>query len=82
MKPAIPGRRAFFFFGAPVGKPNYQREKRSRDLARQKKQEEKRQKKVLKGVRETEDIETGEPVESSEPVEPGTPGEPEANLPN
>lgn len=30
-------------------KPNYQRDKRQRDLARQRKQEEKRQKKALKG---------------------------------
>lgn len=59
-------------------KPNYQRDKRQRDLARQHKQEEKRQKKALKQANggfseETEASSTFEP--SEENAEPTT-GEP------
>ncbi len=47
-------------------KPNYQRDKRQRDLARQRKQEEKRQKKALKGQGDrTADL-------ADEAPEPGT----------
>jgi hypothetical protein len=50
-----------------VPKPNYQRDKRQRDLARQRKQEEKRQKKVLK------DLTANPQPESSVPSTPDQP---------
>ncbi|HEX9082712.1 MAG TPA: hypothetical protein VF768_10555 [Holophagaceae bacterium] len=44
-------------------KPNYQRDKRQRDLARQRKQEEKRQKKALKGQGEPDASRPGDAPE-------------------
>ncbi len=51
-------------------KPNYQRDKRQRDLARQRKQEEKRQKKALRGQGDPAAELTGEAPELGVPEGP------------
>ncbi len=58
-----------------MAKPNYQYEKRQKDLAKKKKQEEKRQKKSDKnGVSPDEAVET---VETGEATSDQTPDQPE-----
>jgi hypothetical protein len=50
--------------GEPLGKPNYQHEKRQKDLAKKKKQEEKLQRKAAKkslGAQEGQEQAGGEP---------------------
>lgn len=54
-------------------RPNYQRDKRQRDLARQRKQEEKRQKKAMKdqgGNPPAEPLEGADPQDSPQPELP------------
>lgn len=63
-----------------MAKPNYQFEKRQRDLAKKNKQEEKRRQK-LAGKTASTDGESGAPDETSEPADTdGTPqdGKPDA----
>ncbi len=55
-------------------KPNYQREKRLRDLARQQKQEEKRQKKAMKGQGGDPGAEPSESPEMDMPEDAGGDG--------
>ncbi len=57
-------------------KPNYQREKRLRDLARQQKQEEKRQKKAMKGQGGEEGAETSDAIAMDTAGDPGAEGDP------
>jgi hypothetical protein len=50
-----------------LGKPNYQHEKRLKDLAKRKKQEEKRQRKAAKKNLETREGQEQPPAEAGEP---------------
>ena len=50
-----------------MGKPNYQHEKRLKDLAKRKKQEEKRQRKAAKKALEKQEGQELPPAEAGEP---------------
>jgi hypothetical protein len=52
-----------------MAKPNYQYEKRQKDLAKQRKKQEKEQEKALRKASKTPDVDNGNPVTAEAPAE-------------
>jgi hypothetical protein len=66
---ACVGRTHVAIGGVPMARPNYNYEKRQKELAKQKKNEEKRLRKMAKRNGETPDEESSEAIDSAEPPE-------------
>lgn len=52
-----------------MAKPNYQYEKRQKDLAKQRKKQEKEQEKALRKASKTAGVDNGDPATTETPVE-------------
>jgi hypothetical protein len=57
------------FFAELMAKPNYQYEKRQKDLAKQRKKQEKEQEKALRKASKTADVDNGNPATAETPAE-------------
>jgi hypothetical protein len=68
-----------FFMESPVARVNYQRDKRQKDLARQRKQEEKRQRKLQKDVDSPGETAEGAAIEEGETGAESTAPDPEGS---